>query len=99
MEYQILSTLPSLTSNSTALSRYSFVDNLAGGITYNKGDVLITFFKDAACTQKITEWNESSGKFNVNYAAQSMSIDMTESGLSEINTASAVYGSDSLKRG
>ena len=100
VDYQIISTLPTITSKSSALSEYTYVDTLSRGIRYNKNDVVIEFFKDAGCTDKTTTWDENSGKFTVAYddAQNIMTIKMTEIGLSEINEATAVY-TDSIKRG
>ena len=100
VDYQIISTLPTITSKASSLSEYTYVDTMSKGIRYNKNDVVIEFFKDAGCTDKIATWDESSGKFAVAYddAANTMTIRMTESGLSEINEAAAVY-TDSVKRG
>ena len=100
VDYQIISTLPTITSKASSLSEYTYVDTLSKGIRYNKNDVVIEFFKDAGCTDKITTWDETSGKFAVDYddAANTMTIRMTESGLSEINEATSVY-IDSVKRG
>ena len=100
VDYQIISTLPTITSKASALSEYTYVDTLSRGIRYNKNDVVIEFFKDAGCTDKITTWDESSGKFAVAYddAANTMAIRMTDTGLSEINEAATVY-IDSVKRG
>ena len=100
VDYQILSTLPTITSKASCLSEYTYVDTISKGIKYNKQDVVIEFFKDAGCTDKITTWAEDSGKFTVAYddAQNSMTIKMTEAGLSEINEATTVY-TDSVKRG
>lgn len=100
VDYQIISTLPTITSKASSLSEYTYADTLSKGIKYNKNDVVIEFFKDAGCTDKITTWDETSGKFAVAYddAANTMTIRMTESGLSEINEATSVY-IDSVKRG
>ena len=100
VDYQIISTLPTITSKATSLSEYTYVDTLSKGIKYNKNDVVIEFFKDTGCTDKITTWDESSGKFTVAYddAANTMTIKMTDTGLSEINEATSVY-IDSVKRG
>ena len=100
VDYQIISTLPTITSKASALSEYTYVDTLSKGIRYNKNDVVIEFFKDAGCTDKITTWDESSGKFAVAYddAQNIMTIRMTEAGLVEINEATTVY-TDSVKRG
>ena len=96
IDYQIVSTLPSITSAATYLSEYSFVDTLSKGLSYNKGDVVLEFFKDAACTDKIVSWAEQDGKFTVNYNAledggTSMTIAMTSEGLKEINESQTVY--------
>ena len=100
VDYQIISTLPTITSKASALSEYTYVDTLSRGIRYNKNDVVIEFFKDAGCTDKITTWDENSGKFTVAYddAQNIMTIRMTEAGLAEINEAAAVY-IDNVKRG
>ena len=100
VDYQIISTLPAITSKASALSEYTYVDTLSKGIRYNKNDVVIEFFKDAGCTDKITTWAENSGKFAVAYddAANTMTIRMTDTGLAEINEATTVY-TDSVKRG
>ena len=100
VDYQVISTLPTITSKASALSEYTYVDTLSKGIRYNKNDVVIEFFKDAGCTDKIATWAENSGKFTVAYddTASTMTIRMTETGLSEINEATTVY-SDSVKRG
>ena len=100
VDYQIISTLPTITSKASGLSEYTYVDTMSKGIKYNKNDVVIEFFKDAGCTDKIATWAENSGKFTVGYddAANTMTIRMTESGLSEINEATSVY-IDSVKRG
>ena len=100
MDYQIISTLPTITSKASSLSEYTYVDTMSKGIKYNKNDVVIEFFKDAGCTEKVATWAENSGKFTVGYddTANTMTIKMTEIGLSEINEATAVY-TDSIKRG
>ena len=100
VDYQIVSTLPTITSKASSLSEYTYVDTMSKGIKYDKNDVVIEFFKDAGCTDKITTWAENSGKFTVAYddAQNIMTIRMTEAGLAEINEADTVYA-DSVKRG
>ena len=100
VDYQIISTLPTITSKASSLSEYTYVDTMSKGIKYNKNDVVIEFFKDAGCTDKIATWDENSGKFTVAYdaAANTMTIRMTDTGLAEINEAATVY-TDSVKRG
>ena len=106
VEYQVISTLPTITSPATALTTYTFVDNLSKGIQYNKGDVKIEFFRDAACTDRVAVWNEQDGKFTTSYtdysseSGSSMTIAMTTDGLNEINSTTTVYDpATSLLRG
>ena len=101
IDYQIISTLPSITSESTYLSCYTFVDTLSKGLTYNKGDVVLEFFTDAACTDSVAKWTEADGKFTVAYNTTDtgesvMTIEMTAAGLTEINTSKAVYSGASM---
>ena len=100
VDYQIISTLPTITSKASALSEYTYVDTMSKGIRYNKNDVVIEFFRDAGCTDKIATWAVNSGKFTVGYddTANTMTIRMTDTGLAEINEAATVY-TDSVKRG
>ena len=104
--YQVISTLPTITSPATSLTTYTFVDNLSKGIQYNKNDVQIEFFKDAACADRVAVWNEQDGKFTTSYTDYSsesssrMTIAMTTDGLAEINAATTVYDpATSLLRG
>ena len=101
LDYQIISTLPTITSESTYLSCYTFVDTLSKGLTYTKGDVVLEFFTDAACTDKVASWKETDGKFSVAYNTSSagegvMTIEMTAEGLAEINTSKTVYADASM---
>lgn len=106
IDYQIISHLPVITSKASYLTTYTFVDTLCKGVTYNKNDVKLEWFKDADCTDKIADWtlNDPTAKYTVSYAAgdndaEVMTIAMTEAGLAEINAASTVYGSDSIYSG
>ena len=101
IDYQIISTLPSITSESTYLSEYTFIDTLSAGLTYNKKDILIEFFTDDACTDLLDSWDESEGFFKVSYSTTAegesvMTIEMTEQGLTEINTNKRVYTGASM---
>ncbi len=100
VDYQIISTLPTITSKATSLTTYTFADTMSEGIRYNRSDVIIEFFRDAGCTDQITAWDEDSGKFVVSYddAQNTMTIGMTETGLAEINESESVY-TGSVKRG
>ena len=94
VEYQIVSTLPTITSESTYLTTYTFVDTLSKGLSYAKGDVVLEF-TDSACTDSVAKWTEADGKFSVAYnsveTGETMTIAMTQTGLTEINTSKAVY--------
>lgn len=101
IDYQIISTLPSITSESTYLSCYTFVDTLSKGLSYNKGDVVLELFADAACMDSVAKWTEADGKFTVAYNTTDtgdsvMTIEMTAAGLTEINTSKAVYSGASM---
>ena len=96
IDYQLISTLPSITSESTYLTWYTFVDTLSKGLSYNKNDVVLEFFTDKACTQSVARWTEADGKFSVSYTTTAdsesvMTVEMTAAGLAEINTSKAVY--------
>ena len=91
IEYQIISTLPTITSAATNISDYTFKDVLARGLSYN-GEVTLEFFKDAACTQSVAKWTEADNMFTATKVENSdkshtMTIAMTDAGLNEINTA------------
>ena len=96
IDYQIISTLPSITSASTYLTCYTFIDTLSAGLTYNKDDVVLEFFTDEECTDLITSWKEEDGFFTVTYGTteaneSTMTIEMTENGLEKINSDTSVY--------
>ena len=110
IDYQIISKLPAITCDVTSLTTYTFVDTLSRGIEYNKNDIVIEFFKDQGCTDKIATWKETDTvkKFSVEYAqlgadlddATTMTITMTTAGLNEINHATSVYtAAGALDRG
>ena len=101
IDYQIISTLPSITSEATYLTAYTFIDTLSAGISYNKNDVVLEFFTDANCTDLVTTWKESDGYFSVIYTptadgGNAMTITMTTRGLAEINSSKAVYPGASM---
>ena len=101
IDYQIISTLPSITSASTYLTCYTFIDTLSPGLSYNKNDVVLEFFTDEACTDLVTTWKEADGFFTVSYGTtdmeeSTMTIEMTARGLTEINTAKTVYPGASM---
>ena len=96
VEYQILSRLPAITSKASYLTTYTFEDTICKGILYDRNDVVLEFFRDAACTDKIATWNEGDGNFGVGYVTNEdgtsvMTITMQENGLKEINQSTAVH--------
>ena len=101
IDYQIISTLPSITSAATALTDYSFVDTLTKGVTYNKNDVKLTFFSDKECKTQVAQWTEGDGKFTVVYGtvgtSSTMTITITADGLAEINGDAASAGNANNK--
>ncbi len=101
IDYQLISTLPSITSEATYLRAYTFVDTLSKGITYNRNDIIVEFFADAACTDLLDSWDESDGMFTATYSTTTagesvMTIEMTAQGLNEINTNKRVYSEASM---
>ena len=101
IDYQIISTLPSITSEATYLSCYAFIDTLSAGLTYTKGDVTLEIFSDAACKNAVTTWKEADGYFTVSYndaqnGKTAMTVEMTAKGLAEINNSQAVYTDASM---
>ena len=89
LEYQIINTLPTITSHATSLTTYNFYDTISDGISYNKPlkDVKIEFFTDKDCTDKVATWLQDDGRFTVTYSFDDrhMTIDITAAGLAEIN--------------
>ena len=70
------------------------MDTLSKGIRYNKNDVVIEFFKDAGCTEKIATWDESSGKFTVAYGwlnGETMEIQYGSNGMPDIGANEMFY--------
>ena len=103
VEYQIISTLPAITSEASYLTQYTFVDTLSKGISYLRNDVQLEFFTDQDCTNRVAVWkqNDSVSKFTVKYTANSdgstsMTIAMTDAGLREINSNRLVYTGASM---
>ena len=89
MEYQIISGIPTITSNATSIKTWNFYDSLAEGLSYNKAlkDVKIEIFTDKDCTDKVATWAQDDGRFTVTYSSDNrhMTIDVTEAGMEEIN--------------
>ena len=120
LEYQFVDKLPTITSDSTKLAAWGWLDTMSKGLEYNgnpaaealvnghfnPNDVEIEFFKDAACTDKITDWKltDAAPKFTVTYGtgendATTMNVAVNASGLKEMNTSTAVHNSGSTEKG
>lgn len=101
MEYQILSTLPAITSHATAISCYEFYDSISEGLSYNKAlkDVKIEVFTDADCTDKVATWVQDDSRFTVTYSSDDrhMTIAITDAGLNEINGIEEVMPVDAAE--
>lgn len=66
VEYQIVSTLPSITSQATKLTTYRFNDSIAPGLTYTEGqNVMLQWYTDKDCTNLIDTWTYDEGFFSV----------------------------------
>lgn len=88
VEYQIISTLPMITSQVTAISDYTFYDKIAAGITYTEDtNVKIQWYTDAACTNLVDTWDYAEGYFSVDTDndTHERTIAMTEDGFAIIN--------------
>lgn len=100
LDFQIISTLPTITSSATYLSMYSFQDVLSRGMSY-ASPVKIEWFKNASCkpTELVATWTTSDAtkKFTTKETknadgSSTLKIEMTEAGLAEINTANTSAG-------
>lgn len=100
LDYRLVSQLPHITSTTTYLSRYTFKDTLAKGLSYGENAVLAfydstekakeTNVDSAAESGAVALWTKESGKFTQTYTknedgTSQMLIGMTEEGLKEIN--------------
>lgn len=87
VEYEVISTLPTITSTATYLTKYDFVDTIATGLTFDKTyAVTYEIFTDAALTNKVAALESTD--FSVTYTGNVMTISLTASGLEKINTYS-----------
>lgn len=87
VEYEVISTLPTITSTATYLTKYDFVDTIASGLTFDKTyAVTYEIFTDAALTNKVAALESTD--FSVTYTGNVMTISLTASGLEKINTYS-----------
>ena len=91
LDYRVVTKLPTITSEATYLSKYTFVDQLSQGIKYNKDTTIAIYEKEVDAKNgtgnPIATWGKGSGNFTVSYddKANSMTVAMTSTGLAEIN--------------
>lgn len=95
MDYIFVSHLPKITSESTYLTQYTFVDKLDKGLTYNK-DAAIYFYNNEAdarannTANAIKAWEHGSAAFEETYMGSNsdynqMTVSPTREGLKEID--------------
>lgn len=93
LDWQIISTLPTITSQATALTDLHWIDTIDAGLTYDpKYGVEIRIYSDKGCTNLVDTWTYPSvgtGYFNVEYGRtdndHTLKISVTEAGLALIN--------------
>ena len=101
LDYQFISKLPHITSSTTYLTTYTFDDTMAKGMTYGKDAVIAIYEnRDAADSTNVNNVDKSGAiavwkssdtdpKFTATYGKSgddsTMKIEMTKSGLSELN--------------
>lgn len=96
VEYEIKSTLPTITSNATKLTKYDFIDTLSEGISYDKTYAMTyEIYEDAALSKKVATL--AADEYAVTYKANTMTITLTEKGIAKVNgysehTIRIVYG-------
>lgn len=89
LEWQIISTLPTITSEATALKHLSWTDTLDAGLTYNK-DATIYIYSDKECTNEVAKWSNTGSNFDQEFFTvktrdDQMVITITDAGLNIIN--------------
>ncbi|MBR4744887.1 MAG: SpaH/EbpB family LPXTG-anchored major pilin [Oscillospiraceae bacterium] len=119
VEYQIISRLPAITSEATALTDYTFVDTLGRGIEYNGNaaandvtrinydpeDVVIGWYRDEACTDRITEWtlSDETPKYTVSFEPPSFvhspALPALTNDATRMTVAMTEAGLDEINRG
>lgn len=95
VDYIVTSHMPKITSKATFLTKYTFVDTIAKGLTYNR-DLSIYFYDNEADAKAnntgaaVSHWDVDSEYFRSSYNAASekasqCTVQMTELGLKQIN--------------
>lgn len=88
LSYRLVSKLPTITSTTTYLSKYTFVDTLSKGIKYNK-DAAIEIYNAENDARNGTgtpvKWDAKNFNVSYNDAENKMTVAMTADGLADIN--------------
>lgn len=91
LDYRVVTKLPTITSEATYLTKYTFVDQLSQGIKYNK-DTTIAIYNSEADAKNgtgtpVATWAKGSANFTASYddTANSMTVAVTSTGLAEVN--------------
>ena len=91
-DYRVTSKLPAIISKASYFTKYTFVDTLAKGLTYNKDSVTLYWYDTKAdadindTAKAVATWTQDKDKFTVTVQDNKMTVAMTADGLSEINT-------------
>lgn len=90
-DYRITSKLPAILSKASYLTKYTFVDTLSNGLSYNKDSVELYWYDTKAdaeannTAKAIATWTQDNNKFTVTVLNNQMTVAMTADGLKEIN--------------
>ena len=90
-DYRITSKLPAILSKASYLTKYTFVDTLSKGLSYNKDSVELYWYDTKAdaeannTAKAIATWTQDNNKFTVTVLNNQMTVAMTADGLKEIN--------------
>lgn len=90
-DYRVTSKLPAIISKASYFTKYTFVDTLAKGLTYNKDSVTLYWYDTKAdagindTAKAVATWTQDKNKFTVTVQNNQMTVAMTADGLKEIN--------------
>lgn len=95
LAYRITSILPTISSEATYLTTYTFADVMDKGLTYLPSEPVVVSWVDPEGNVDAV-WQEDDERFTVNYGMDTtgkstMTIEMTEVGLEEINSCYSQY--------
>lgn len=90
-DYRVTSKLPAIISKASYFTKYTFVDTLTKGLTYNKDSVTLYWYDTKAdadindTAKAVATWTQDKNKFTVTVQNNQMTVAMTADGLKEIN--------------